>query len=1168
MAVEFLVLGPVEIRVDDVAVAVTRERQRLLLATLLVARRQVVSMSTLVDVLWHGQPPPSATGVVQNQVSLLRKLWSTGGGPPLLQTDGTGYRLVVRDDVVDAVRFEQLAGRGQDFLRNGAWAEAERVLAEAMRLWRGPAYGDIGDEPAIQPEARRLNELRLGCLEDRIEADIGLGRHRDVVGELEALVAHYPFRERSWGQLMRCLYAAGRQADALHAYQRLRRLLGDELGLEPGPELTRLEAEILAHAPSLTARSAAPPATDASYTVVAPTGTVTFLFAEVADSFLLWERSPREAGTVLASHDALVRAVIADHRGYVFTGDEDRLGGAFADANDAVAAALATVLLDATSTMSGRVQLRIGLHTGSAELRDGHYLGAAVNCAARVAAAAGDHQVLVTSATASRIENAEWTIADLGEHRLRGLDRPERLYRLHAAGMTGADTTLAPMAERVGNLPRRPLPLIGRDGELARLAEIVQPGQLVTVTGPPGVGKTSLALVAANGAARSYADGAWLIELAASTTLDDVVSVVVTALGLFVASGKVSAESMAAVVGDQERLIVLDNCEHVLDAANEVVAGLLGRCPRVAILATSRERLGRGEQVLALAPLAVYAAAGPSDAETLFVDRLAQAGSSRELDQTDRECVAAICTRLDGVPLALELAAARAASIGLREVSTRLAASNYDLGRRPGRVERQRSLTSVVAWSYDLLSSEEQRVFERLALFADGFDLAAASAVCGFGLDSACVDEHVFSLIDKSLVTVQRSTPVRYRLLEVVRQFAERQLAARDGIDEAAGRLVAYYADWIADADAGLRGRDEHQWHAALASEWNNLRAVINRAVATDEVDAACHLVAHALWWGVQRERLELGDWAEAVFALPGADSHPLSPVVLSAAAEVSRRRNNWDQYRAYQQETERLEQMLGAAPDPWVPFTRFWNEAAHVDLNRLPCVTEIRHRAGGSPFWEAAAAWCDAFMPATRLSTGMYPESSDDDWRRVQRCHEAANALANPTWMARAANLLGAALRASDPGRAAAVLESGLALAQFVGNEIAGGEIATDLAMAYAEAGRSLDSVAVLVERMALARRAGARWGLFAWYSASFRTLVAVGRLDLAYGVVLEFRKYQVTDPWDAYNFPRPVLARIEAELGPAELARLAKIAEEGPLDRRIADVERVLVEFLDAAR
>ncbi len=720
------------------------------------------------------------------------------------------------------------------------------------------------------------------------------------------------------------------------------------------------------------------------------------------------------------------------------------------------------------------------------------------------------------------------------------------------------DATSGPL----GNLPRRRIELIGRQCELERLAALVAPGGLVTLIGPGGVGKTRLALHASAIAAGAFADGAWLVELAAATVADDVLSVVVRRLGLFIASSSVSADSIARALGTQQRLVVLDNCEHVIEAVRSLVDVVMGLCPQVCIVATSREALGcDGERLVAVPTLSLEADVGPSDAERLFRERVTSALGDLESDDADWAATREICSLLDGLPLALELAAARVGPLGLEEVRTRIAGRRDPLGRRRG-IERHHSLTTVVAWSYDLLSTEEQRVFERLAVFADGFDLAAAEAVCGWAPLTDPVEDHVLSLIDKSLVSVQRSSPVRYRLLEVVRQYAEGRLSARGEAQPMADRLLAHFVEWTVRADAGTRGPDELRWHLQFEAEWNNLRTVMKHAIAINHIDAACHIVWRAHWWAREREYLELGEWADAVLAMPGSETHPLTPIVASASAAIAQLRFEWEKSWQLLAEADEQEKALGQAPEPWVAETRVWHECFTVDDDTLPATGEMRLRNGGSAFWDAVASWSDALVPSTLLgSSARAPQ--EGHLCRVRRCVEAADHLGNPTCTARAADIQGNALRQTKPAEAIAILERGLAIAQSVGNVAVEAELRFDLALVYAEVGRSHDVVGMQSEAIRRYTRAGSWEHAQVMATATFRALVALGEHRVACLIVGSVRSTSEPRAWYEHSIPPRLEAELEAEVGADEMARLVEQGRQLTVTALVAEVLQALDEL-----
>ena len=361
MGIHFRILGPLEVLRDGVAVQPTSAKQRVLLAVLVVRAGEVVPADTLVDAVWPERPPATATGTLQNYISQLRKAIepgvSSGAAPRMLVTAEPGYRLVIPSQDLDAWRFERLLAEGRAAVHDGRAAMAVQLLAEGLALWRGPALADVADVELVRHEAQRLDALRVSAVEARLEADVALGRHHELVAELEGLVAVYPLRERLWALLMVCLYRTGRQADALGAFQQLRHRLADELGLDPSSELVQLEHDILRHAPALDWSAPRPPVTrrqpaaasnvasgeqprlfvGTEDVVARPQGTVTFLLTDVEG---LQEESPEAMRLAPGAHDRILRTVIEEHGGYVFSNEGDAFSAALWTPEDAVAAAV------------------------------------------------------------------------------------------------------------------------------------------------------------------------------------------------------------------------------------------------------------------------------------------------------------------------------------------------------------------------------------------------------------------------------------------------------------------------------------------------------------------------------------------------------------------------------------------------------------------------------------------------------------------------------------------------------------------------------------------------------------------------------------------------------------------------------------------------------------
>ncbi|WP_326470331.1 BTAD domain-containing putative transcriptional regulator [Actinophytocola sp.] len=695
-------------------------RLRMLLVRLALEAGRVVPTEVLIDGLWGEAPPNDANNALQSLVSRLRRACrgeqgerggrrENGGNGGIVESHPAGYRLVVRREDVDVYRFEELAGRGRDELRAGRPGEAAGTLRAALELWRGPAMVDVAEAAFAAAVAARLDEVRATAVEDRIEADLQLGRHQEVLPELRTRLAEQPLRERLAGLLIRALYQAGRQGDALAVYESTRRVLGEELGVEPSAELRDVQLAVL--------------------------------------------------------------------RGE----DTERDGG------------------------------------------------------------------------------------------------------------------------KGGWLPARLTSFVGRRDELAELAQRLRDGRLVTLVGPGGAGKTRLSTEVA---AASGMPG-WFVELARVTDPADLTGAMLTALNLrevrvLEPGAHRPAEPMDRLVealGAQRCLIVLDNCEHLIAAAAEVADALLARCPALHILATSREPLAiTGEVVFPVGPLDLPKAAADldevrgTDAVRLFTDRAAAAHPGFVLDAHNMAAVVEICHRLDGLPLALELAAARLRSMTVEQIAARLD-DRFRLLTAGSRTSmpRHRTLRAVVEWSWDLLEKPERILASRLAVFASGASLEAATAVCADDdLPAADVLYVLASLVEKSLVDAYGSADgPRYRMLETVRAYAAERLAEAGETDRVHARFNLFFLALAEEADPHLRGAEQLRWIARLSGEQDNLLAAIRHATDAGDADTALRLTMASAWfWAMSGRQQEAVALVHRVVDLPGpAPDHARAALRLVAAA-------------------------------------------------------------------------------------------------------------------------------------------------------------------------------------------------------------------------------------------------------------------------------------------
>ncbi|HEX6754696.1 MAG TPA: BTAD domain-containing putative transcriptional regulator, partial [Mycobacteriales bacterium] len=654
------VLGPVEVLVDGHARPLLAAGERELLALLALAAGRVVPVPALIDALWGEQLPANPGNALQVRVSKLRRVLTAAGLGDLLLTRPPGYLLDVDPLSVDALRFADLVATA----RAAAGIDPETAAGryrEALVLWRGPPLAEFAETRWAGPEAARLTQLQLAARVELIDVELAAGRHTEVLSELEALTAAHPLHEPLHGRLMLALYRAGRQADALAAYQQARAVLDAELGLTPGAELRGLQEAILHQDPRLR-----PPARAAATPVEPPPPAP----------------SPMQPGR---------------------------------------------------------------------------------------------------------------------------------------------------------RLPPRLTSFLGRDADLHRVSELLGTARLVTVTGPGGVGKTSLALEAARATADRFHDGVAFVRLAGVTHPVQVPQAVLAALEIRDVATATAEDQLLGHLRDRAVLLVLDNCEHLADACALLAEQLLESCARLRLLATSREPLAaRGEVQSAVDPLPVppqtadVAELTGSASVRLFLDRASGVLPDFKLSEGNHSAVADICRHLDGMPLAIELAAARVAALPLDELARRMGDRFALLTTGPRTAEaRQRTLRATVDWSYELLTDSERVLLRRLSVFRGSWTLDAVQAVAGGEpLNPAAVVDLLGRLVDRSLVVVDR-TRARYHLLETIREYAAERLAESGESDRIARAHAGYLTDLAEQAETELRGDGQARWLPRLALEREDIDAAL-----------------------------------------------------------------------------------------------------------------------------------------------------------------------------------------------------------------------------------------------------------------------------------------------------------------------------------------------------
>jgi predicted ATPase len=854
---------------------------------------------------------------------------------------------------------------------------------------------------------------------------------------------------------------------------------------------------------------------------------VTFLFTDIEGSTKRWEVDPDAMRTELAAHDDVLRAAVEGQSGWLFKHTGDGVCAAFQSAQSAVDAAV-----DAQRRLG--LPVRMGIATGEAEQRGEDYFGPVLNRAARVMAVGHGGQILVSAVSASLVSGVD--LVDLGEHRLRDLSGVERLFQVRADGLRVEFPRVRTVDAVPGNLPVQTTSFVGRDVEVKELAELVRAHRLVTLTGVGGVGKTRLAVQVAAELVPEFVDGVWLVELAPVGDPAAVPDAVATGLGITQQPGKSVTDHIADTLAGRRILIVFDNCEHVLDAAAELIETILARSSTVSVIATSREGLRVGAEHLWPVPSLDVRDGAASAAVELFIERARAVvpGFVLDDDGVDVGAVTEICRRLDGIALAIELAAARMVSMSPTEVLARLN-DRFRLlsGSRRG-LERHQTLRQAVQWSYDLLSEDEQSVLAACAVFAGGFDTVSVTAVHA-GLDEYEMLDLVDSLVRKSLLTATRtSAGTRFAMLETIRQFTEDQHATAGGLGELRDHHAHYYADQVVahwELWDGPGYDDATEW---VDVEFDNLRSGFRWATDRNDLATATAIAAHTTMLAFCLQQFEPIGWAEELLSAAVAADVTQLPRLYTAAS-----------YCAY---TDRAEDAVGYAEvaitlqdEPgYEPFANGWSafRVAFADLyaGRSDRCVEICTGLAAQTGLARVLGLC-GLIPGLAVA-GRFDEAIAiaDDTMTAARAH------ANPYWIAFAYYGYGVAYTVTDPQRALDTFRDGLAYTRqhripyveaVIANEAAG------LEATHGDIDLALDLFAASIDSL---YRSGATVGLtmvFANLVVFFdrtgrpeiaATFCGTATLNRATNLSLDFD--EVSNMWDGWAEYTVVVDRVRGGL------------------------------------
>lgn len=701
-----------------------------------------------------------------------------------------------------------------------------------------------------------------------------------------------------------------------------------------------------------------------------PPGTITFLLTDIEGSTRLWEEHPGEMRSALARHDALAGEIIERHSGNLIRskGEGDSVFAVFPVPADAVAAACALQQALASEPWPHATPLRVrmAVHTGEADLRDGDYYGASVNRCARLRAIGHGGQALISQAVQTLTGLSlppQVSLRDMGSHRLKDLSQPERVFQLCIPGLPQDFPALCSLSATATNLPIQTTSFIGRERELAEVKALLGRARLLTLTGSGGTGKTRLSQQAAADVADAYRDGVWLVELAPLSDAVLLHQTVVSVLGVKEEGGKPLLQSLVETLRAKQLLLLLDNCEHVLDSAAGLADALLKHCPEVRVLASSREALGvTGEQTFRVPSLGIPPSPGRArtmrttellgyDSVRLFTERAVLVKSDFAVSSVTAPALARLCHRLDGIPLAIELAAARVRAMPVEQIESRLH-DRFRLltGGSRTALPRQRTLQALIDWSYDLLGETERQLFCRLSVFAGGWTLESAEKVCiGGAVGDWGVLDLLTALVDKSLVVYdEEAGEGRYRLLETVHQYAREKLNSVDETRAYRRQHRDYYVSIAEEAREKIHGPDQATWLNRLESEHDNFRAALEFCEAdSGSGEVGLRLVRGLLQFWLTRGYFSEGwERTEAMLAHAGAQEMTAARSrVLNGGGLLAFYQGRYAQARSLHEAALVIDRRLD------------YREGIAIDLNNLAnvvCAAEGDYATGRTLYEEA----------------------------------------------------------------------------------------------------------------------------------------------------------------------------------------------------------------------